>query len=1573
MKQNYQGHLVAWAVVLCLIFMPVFQLHAQQVNGIQQKVFRVKFKENFVNRLEKSSRKKTAEGWVTTGHSPLDQLNKKYGISEMKRVFPQSGKWEQKHRKWGLHLWYELKVEEGSKTLMAVSSFSKLTEVIAAEAVYEKHTGVESPAARKAVAAGVLPGLPNDPQLSTQWHYHNTGQDGGLAGADIRLQEAWQTETGNPAVIVAVIDGGIDINHSDLAPNMWRNTGEIPGNGIDDDSNGYIDDIHGYNFGDGNSNIPADFHGTHVGGTVAAVTNNGDGVAGVAGGSGAGDGARLMSLSAFGEFGVGGFEQAFVYAADNGAVIAQNSWGYIYPDVYEQSVLDAIDYFIAEAGYDHHGNPRGPMQGGIVIFAAGNSGSDAKWYPGYYEPVFAVAATDRWDNAADFSNRGSWVELSAPGVDVYSTFPDNSYGSISGTSMACPHVSGVAALVVSRFAGSISPEQLKQHLMAGTDPISSLPPGFGAGRLNASNALQENDEQPPFAVTDLVVTGAIPGGLQLSWTAPADPGNGKASSYQIRYATAPITEANFSMATPVSNTPPAAAAGTQQTFNVIGLQSSTTFYIALKAVDAFGNISGISNIVSGTPLDAPILNITPSHLDAEINVSSSLTTTRTLTITNTGPEGTLLDFSIFSYFHENAVSFSPASGSVAAGASAEIEVIFSASFLQNGDYVFNLGINSNDPARESVLIPASLNINGQGPRMGVEYQSLDFDTTFVGGSGGRVLYIRNLGTDLLYIHEISSSDPAFSPEISNMEIYPGEENILFVSFTPTEAGNKQATLSLSSNDPYRPLVEIPMSGIGAEPPRVRVSPENFSIEIDVVSNPSVTRTLTIANDGVSTLYFDLFSFWGEEVISFKPSSGSLAPGTSTEIETTFSAYGIANGHHYIDIEVYNNDPTNTYLSIPVTILVSGQTADLVIHESSIDFEGVFVGGSKSMPVYITNAGLDNLIIHEISSSDPAFSPATSSLLLPPYGGDLFYVNFSPTQTGSKQATLSFHSNDPDEPIVTITLLGNGVDPPVIAINPEQISTSLVLGESGTETFTISNTGNSPLTYSFPAFAVQSLLKDPSVRKNNTTPLALPAQYHKREKGSKEADPVGHPVVLGAGIDFGFGYTWIDSDAAGGPAFVWEDIAATGIEILPDTDDGEETVYLPFNFKFYGSLKNTITISTNGLLTFGDHGSWLNDPIPSSWEPNDMIAAFWDDLRPWDNTGHIYYRATPEALLVQYEAVGNFWGTGTATFQVKLLPDGTIYFYYKDVSTLEVSNSATIGIENEDASDGLQVVFNNDYVKNNLAVMITPPSGGFITDVSHPWGVIPAHSSQLVEASISTSGLDAGMHQHSLQIRSNDPINPSMAIPFELTVTESNPNNPPLVVGKIKKQNIKRGTTATLDLSRIFRDPDGDVLSFTAAATNPALAGMAMHGNTLQITGLLPGTTMINIVASDGRGGLAGTSFELKVTGGKKDNGKGAKTAAASDPEVEIISWNEVVNYPNPFRGETTISYSLKQDSYVKLQVFSVLGKPLTVMVDGVQQAGQHNITFDASLLPAGIYLYRIQVADTITTKRMVVK
>ncbi|KAH8071487.1 serine-type endopeptidase [Aureococcus anophagefferens] len=265
---------------------------------------------------------------------------------------------------------------------------------------------------------------PDDPGLNTQSHYDA-----------INLREAWDLTTGDPNVVVQVLDTGIELDHPDLQLNIWTNPGEICGNGVDDDFNGYVDDCHGYNHADdtGTDLIGDHWHGTHCGGTIAADSNNGVGVAGVAGGDGsANSGAKLMVSVGFGKTRNGGFAEALLYGADNGAQISSNSWGYTNPGAYSQSVLNAIDYYNAKSG--------------IVVFAAGNSNSESAYYPGYYEGAVAVAAVKNSGVRADFSNYGDWIEIAAPGVSVYSTLTGSTYGYASGTSMAAPHVAGMLAL-----------------------------------------------------------------------------------------------------------------------------------------------------------------------------------------------------------------------------------------------------------------------------------------------------------------------------------------------------------------------------------------------------------------------------------------------------------------------------------------------------------------------------------------------------------------------------------------------------------------------------------------------------------------------------------------------------------------------------------------------------------------------------------------------------------------------------------------------------------------------------------------------------------------------------------------------------------------------------------------------------------------------------------------------------------------------------------------------------------------------------------------------------------------------
>ena len=323
--------------------------------------------------------------------------------------------------------------------------------------------------------------------------------------------------------MVAVIDQGVKFDHEDLAANMWVNAGEIPGNGIDDDENGYVDDVYGYNFIDNNGTITfseENSHGTHVAGTIAAVNNNGIGVNGIAGGSGKQDGVRIMTLETLGTAangtsggGLGASARAMKYAADNGAVISQNSWGYTsgalsYGDWNKgnySAMKEAIEYFIKYAGLDEKGEQVGPMAGGIVIFAAGNDASELIEYPAADEHVVSVAATSYLGTPSYYTNFGKWVSMCAPGGDqgmdanyggIYSTVVaqdgSSAYGSMQGTSMACPHVSGACALAVSYYYGAekrqgLTPDMLRGALLGSCRQIDPFCSPEYAGKMGVGS------------------------------------------------------------------------------------------------------------------------------------------------------------------------------------------------------------------------------------------------------------------------------------------------------------------------------------------------------------------------------------------------------------------------------------------------------------------------------------------------------------------------------------------------------------------------------------------------------------------------------------------------------------------------------------------------------------------------------------------------------------------------------------------------------------------------------------------------------------------------------------------------------------------------------------------------------------------------------------------------------------------------------------------------------------------------------------------------------------------------------
>lgn len=339
----------------------------------------------------------------------------------------------------------------------------------------------------------------NDPELEWQWHYYNDGSLSELCspGADINLLNAWKYTAGDNRVIVAVCDGGIDTDNKDLADNMWVNEAELNGqSGKDDDGNGYIDDVYGYNFVKNEGLVTADDHGTHVAGTISAVNNNGFAVCGIAGGTGNGDGVRLMSIQIFeGNDGCysSDIARGVKYAADNGAVIINNSWGYDPGIYYGDNEYESWDSVLKNAFTYFKNNARleGAMEGGLVVFAAGNETYSEASYPGAYRDYISVSAMSSDYKATYYTNYGPGVNVCAPGGDAnyagwltissVSITEKDGYEYMQGTSMACPHVSGCAALAVSyalKQGYTLTADELHRLILTSVHDINPYQTGF---------------------------------------------------------------------------------------------------------------------------------------------------------------------------------------------------------------------------------------------------------------------------------------------------------------------------------------------------------------------------------------------------------------------------------------------------------------------------------------------------------------------------------------------------------------------------------------------------------------------------------------------------------------------------------------------------------------------------------------------------------------------------------------------------------------------------------------------------------------------------------------------------------------------------------------------------------------------------------------------------------------------------------------------------------------------------------------------------------------------------------------
>ena len=943
---------------------------------------------------------------------------------------------------------------------------------------------------------------PNDPRYRELYGLRNTGQTGGTPGADIGAESAWGVTTGSRDVVVAVIDSGIDYDHPDLAANIFVNAGEIPDNGVDDDHNGYIDDVRGWDFVN-RDNDPFDDldHGTHVAGTIGAVGDNGVGVTGV---NWRVSILPLKTLSALGFGFTADAVAAVEYATSMRVDITNNSWG---GAGHSLALLDAIleseaanILFVAAAGNDRTDNDVSPH------------------YPSSYPAanIVAVAATDQNDLLASFSNYGlTSVDLAAPGVSILSTMPGG-YGTKSGTSMATPHVAGAAALIRALAPTSLV-QEVKQQLLVSVDPVAGLSGRvLTEGRLNAFLPIATPEDIPPAMIVDLEVEN--PGGswMGLRWTATGDDGLiGTASSYDVRYSTAPLDEMNFAAAARASNPPNPLPAGAVQQMRVEGLEFEAIHYFAVRARDEWGNASPLSNLAIGTTLGPARIRVQPPSVQVELLTGQ--TATREIVIDNDGVSDLEFDISFALGLHQVATQSAPSpEPAPGAGGVAALD-------RPSGGRVIRAPPDDGGGAPPR----GAWNEDYAGGRPRIGAGEIAITNLFDGGlrilmlqSGSEVAEIRAL---LLAFPDISAVDlfdaTTATPALETLLQY--DVVLVIVNHPlhdPVAAGNVLADyadrdggvlLTLASfagtwsiegrflSGGYYPLkaaggpigsVQLIDSEAGF--PGMRgVSTATGDLVAAAVLQPDSDWSVDwsdgyplVASRGSNVAAVNVFlgapGTWTGDIplllhnlafqastfvpwLSADPIAGVVPPGGSASIELTLDATGIGGGTHQASVLIDSNDPNMPRERVAATFLVVGGP-DIRLQPDDVDFGSVFIGASTGAGVTVANLGDRPLLVSGVSLDEGSFFAPAAVFDLAPGESRTLTVTFTPRVPGPVAGVLTVHSDDPDEGTVAVSLRGEGAVPPVVGVAPDSVAETLFTGARSSAVVAVRNDGGSDL-------------------------------------------------------------------------------------------------------------------------------------------------------------------------------------------------------------------------------------------------------------------------------------------------------------------------------------------------------------------------------------------------------------------------------------------------------------------------------------------------------------------------------
>nr|WP_321409275.1 S8 family serine peptidase [uncultured Carboxylicivirga sp.] len=1335
------------------------------VDGKMKGAIRVKLNSTLQANLKSI---KTTKNGVETGIVAFDAVSSQVSAVQMNRVFRYSPKFEQRHQESGLHLWYEIEFDPNLDPSEVAKQYAQLSEVSVASVIPQVKL-IESEVVSSSVSESSVSAF-NDPFLGNQWHYNNDGSASWAEqGADINLAKAWEIETGSPDVIVAIIDGGIQTDHPDLKDALWTNEAELNGiEGIDDDGNGFVDDIHGYNFCLKQSELVTHYHGTHVAGTVGAVSNNGSGVAGIAGGNGSEPGVKLMSCQIFTEDGAaGGYAEAIIYAADMGAVIGQNSWGWSGNDVYDPVVLEALDYFHANAG-SYAGSP---MKGGVSVFAAGNLGYELNIYPAAYEPCIAVASIGPDFKRAPYSVYGDWVDICAPGgntslgkeAGIMSTYRDAGYAYLQGTSMACPHVSGIAALVVSKFKGpDFTADQLKQHLLTSVHDVEShqteefTKGKLGNGYIDAFMALQSGDASVvPNRVNDLTVETAQDFAT-LFWSVVEDADDGKAVSYNLYWSKEPFTEANLQTAGSVVVNSFFSNVGDEITYSINNLDAQTDYYFAIKAFDRWGNGSELSEVLTARTNNGPEI-VMGDEVLLDIDVKQNAAATDIFSFSNTG-EGILnwyahigldsLDLIPFNFSAPVYPSFNP--DPVLTGVGSD-------GIIVDGKVAAPFYESIDERMRYVEYSTNATKIIGEN------------DTTITNSAATYYKVDAEEGFNLTHMWLSLKVDPKTGPIV--VEIWKGPvlreaELISAQNYTTKTAYwtshyvQLEEQIHFDKGEVYWTVVHIPSGnlyplGIAEE------TSEEYSERCFMSFNGGASwePLQSVINQEKYVWSWVMQSTINDlgNYMTIAPEEGSLKTGESQDLSLNIDATNLIDGYYEENIVIRSNDPKNRIARGKVKFNVTGHEPKLN-SVKTVDFGNIFVGANKTLDIQIANEGLRGyqLLKNGYTSSLPDVfiaNQVVSGENIPALSEGWVRVTFSPAAEGVFNATISLINDQGYS--YQFSVHGVAVIPAEIVVSDSASGTDevtiegdLTVGDAiANRIFTISNNGKYPLHYKVPKFApdyeVEGLAK-PTNNFGYTYDYVLTDQH---PDGSTTADKIA--------------------------AHNWVDISSTGTRIddqLRGPDYAIETE-IGFSFPFRDRFYNKVWINEQGALVFDEDGNKNLDYVSGSSISNpqwlrdfDMITATM--MRPeYSDNSAIYYLQEDGMFRVFYKNI-KFGGTSVGVdMQIVLHASGDVdVLFYKSVY-LASYLIAIVDKENQDVSlihnSDYPVLFSKGTTSNSYHdyFHFYHPGENMIANVTNPSGTVQPGESVDLEVEFNTAGVLQDSIYERLAIVSNDPNTP----------------------------------------------------------------------------------------------------------------------------------------------------------------------------------------------------------------------